>query len=106
MVIGNGDLASVLPDREDRLYFASGVSNSQETNEDEYQAEKDLFNQIPYFFKDEFQLIYFSSLGVLTSDSRYFKHKLEMEQLAKTWPKYAIIRIGNITWKSKNPNTI
>jgi hypothetical protein len=36
MIIGHGDIASVILDRIDRLYFASGVSNSAETDERAY----------------------------------------------------------------------
>lgn len=47
MIIGNGDVASVLQDRDDLIYFASGVSNSQETRGSEFRREKDLlFEQI------------------------------------------------------------
>jgi hypothetical protein len=41
-IVGNGDIASVLVDYPNRLFFASGVSNSLETREEEYQKEKDL----------------------------------------------------------------
>ena len=44
-IVGHGDIASVLSDREDRIYFASGVSNSQETRESEYAREKTLLLQ-------------------------------------------------------------
>ena len=42
MITGSGDIASVLPNREDLHFFASGVSNSQETRESEYEREEDL----------------------------------------------------------------
>ena len=101
MIIGDGDIASVLKDREDIVFFASGVSNSKETNEAEYQREKSLLMTVP----DNKRIVYFSSLGVLDGTSRYFKHKREMEELIKTFPEYCIIRLGNISW-GKNPNTL
>jgi hypothetical protein len=99
---GKGDIASVLSDREDFTYFASGVSNSQEVRESEYQREKELLmNQ-----DRSKRLVYFGSLSIFYSDNRYSKHKREMEELiVENFPKYCIIRIGNITW-GKNPHTL
>ena len=101
-IIGHGDIASVLSDREDRIYFASGVSNSRETRESEYAREKTLLLQ-----QEKIRhLVYFSSLSIFYSDTRYAQHKLEMEALVKEhFPRYAIIRLGNITWGT-NPHTI
>jgi hypothetical protein len=101
-IIGHGDIASVLPDREDRIFFASGVSNSQETRESAYAREKTLLLQ-----QEKIRhLVYFSSLSIFYSDTRYAQHKLEMETLVKAnFSRYAIIRLGNITWGT-NPHTI
>jgi nucleoside-diphosphate-sugar epimerase len=101
-IIGHGDIASVLTDREDRIFFASGVSNSQETRESAYLREKTLL-----LAQEKIRhLVYFSSLSIFYSDTRYAQHKLEMETLVKAnFPRYAIIRLGNITWGT-NPHTI
>ena len=101
-IIGHGDIAGVLTDREDRIYFASGVSNSQETRRTEYEREKSLMLK-----QDKYRhLVYFSSLCVLYSDSLYSQHKQRMEQLVKeNFKHYTILRLGNITW-GKNPHTI
>lgn len=102
MIIGEGDIASVLPDRDDLLFFASGVSNSQETREAEYGRELDLLlEQNP-----DAHIVYFSSLAVLDGTSRYIQHKREMEVTVKReFDSYTIVRIGNITWGT-NPNTL
>jgi hypothetical protein len=102
MIIGNGDIASVLKDREGFIFFASGVSNSQETDEAEYNREKDLLMD-----QDMTKhLVYFSSLAVFEKDTRYLKHKREMEEIVKShFKNYTIVRIGNITW-GINPHTI
>jgi hypothetical protein len=102
VIVGRGDIASVLKDREDRIYFASGVSNSQEDRESEYQRELDLLLK-----QDRRRhLVYFSSLCVFYSDSRYAQHKLLMEILVKDiFMKHTIIRLGNILW-GKNPHTL
>lgn len=102
MIIGDGDIASALPDRADRTFFASGVSNSREAREYQYQMEIDLLMSQN---KDR-QLIYFSTLSIFYTDTRYAKHKRFMERLIKKhFPHYCILRLGNITW-GKNPNTL
>lgn len=107
-IIGTGDIAHALSELppSGRLYFASGVSNSQETRESEYQREKDLLLQQPDSFHG--RLVYFSSLATLYTypDTRYTQHKKEMEQLVKdNFKRYSIVRIGNIDWGS-NPHTL
>ena len=101
-IVGNGDMASVLTDRKDRLYFASGVSNSQEKREAQYTREKNLLLKQDR----KMHIVYFSSLAVFYGNNRYVKHKQQMEKLIKQeFPRYTIIRIGNITWGT-NPHTI
>ena len=39
MIVGNGNIAKVLKDRDDLVFFASGVSNSSCTDEKEYERE-------------------------------------------------------------------
>jgi hypothetical protein len=102
MVVGNGDIASVLRDRPDRLYFASGVSNSQETDEAEYKREVDLLSEQPR----DAHLVYFSSLAIFYSRTRYTQHKLDMESMVRAnFPKHTIVRLGNISWGT-NPHTL
>lgn len=102
MIIGHGDIASILQDRSDRLYFASGVSNSVEIRLSEYQREINLL-----LAQDATQhLVYYSSLCVFYSDTPYARHKRTMEELIKkTFRRYTIIRVGNIAW-GKNPHTL
>lgn len=102
-VIGNGDVAQAL-ERTDKdvLFFASGVSNSQETREEEYQREKELLLSQP---RDR-RLVYFGSLSIFHKESRYTQHKLEMEELVRDeFPQYTIVRLGTIDW-GDNPHTI
>ncbi|HLG91241.1 MAG TPA: hypothetical protein VI336_03745 [Candidatus Saccharimonadales bacterium] len=102
MIVGNGDIASALPSRRDRLFFASGVSNSREKRESEYRREKNLLLK-----QDRSaHLVYFSTLAVFYGNNRYVQHKREMEELIKQeFPRYTIMRLGNITWGT-NPHTI
>jgi len=102
MIIGHGDIASVLPDRNDLIYFASGVSNSQETRESEYTREFRLLVTQDY----SKHLVYFSSLCVFYAASRYAEHKRMMEaSIKKNFETWTIMRLGNITW-GVNPHTI
>lgn len=104
MIIGTGDIGTVLKevDRSDLLFFASGVSNSQETKDKEYQREKGLLLRQ----NRRSHVVYFSTLSVFYGKSKYIKHKRRMEELIKrTFPKYTIVRLGNISWGS-NPHTI
>jgi hypothetical protein len=101
MIVGNGDVASVLRDRPGAIFFASGVSNSLCESKDIYKREKDLL-----LSQDKNAcLFYFSTISIYYKDSAYTRHKRMMERLIKSnWNHYNIIRIGNITW-GKNPNT-
>jgi nucleoside-diphosphate-sugar epimerase len=109
MIIGHGDIASAIVDRPEFLYFAAGVSNSAETRESEYQREINLLMAQPR----RTHLVYFSSLAVFYSDSRYANHKALMENyVEQEWghygefeAAYTIIRLGNITW-GRNPHTL
>lgn len=102
MVIGDGDIAAAIPDRDDLIFFASGVSNSQEDRESEYQREIALLSR-----QDRNKrLVYFSSLSVFYSTSRYADHKRAVEATIKKYSKYyCIVRLGNIDW-GKNPHTL
>lgn len=103
-IIGNGDIAKVLAKINigNKLIFASGVSNSQETRETEYKREVDLLMSQS---KNQ-HIVYISSLCVLYAENRYAYHKKHMEDLIKKhFFSYTIIRIGNITWGT-NPHTI
>lgn len=101
-IVGDGDIAKVLPKDPDLLFFASGVSNSQCDDEREYQREIDLLYRQP----DDAHIVYFSSLAVFYSDTRYARHKRLMETIIKEhFAKYTIIRIGNIDWGT-NPHTL
>jgi hypothetical protein len=103
MIVGKGDIASVLNDREGAIFFASGVSKSTETIESEFMREIELLDK-----QDRNKCIfYFSSITLddMSKNSQYLQHKRRMELLIKSnFENYNIIRIGNITW-GNNPNT-
>jgi len=103
MIIGRGTIASVLPDREDLLFFASGVSNSSETNESEYDREINLLLD-----QDKnAHLVYFSTLSLFYNSTRYTQHKKYMEELIKKrFKRYTIMRLGSPTWGSNENHLV
>jgi hypothetical protein len=104
MIIGIGDIARILKDRDGAIFFASGVSNSQCTDKNEFQREIDLFNDVLSNHNGE-SFFYFSTMSIYLKSSPYIAHKLRMENFVKlSYPNYNIIRIGNITF-GKNSNT-
>jgi len=106
MIIGSGDIASSLNDRDDVIFFASGVSNSGCRDEEEFKRERRLmittFNSL---YQPGISLFYFSSISLSFVTTPYTVHKMSMELMVKgMWPDYSIIRLGNIDW-GNNPNT-
>jgi hypothetical protein len=104
MIIGDGDIATVLKevDSDDLIFFASGVSNSQETRQSEFQRELDLLKEQ----NRGKRLVYFSSLSILYSQIDYARHKRFMEEAVKAlFYDHTIIRLGNISWGT-NPHTL
>ncbi len=102
MIVGHGDIASVIPDQPDRLFFASGVSNSAETSEGAYARECGLLLE-----QDRnAHLVYFSSLSIFYAQGRYQQHKRFIENIIRgQWRLYTIVRLGTITW-GKNPHLL
>jgi hypothetical protein len=102
MIIGNGSIAKILEDREDIVFFASGVSNSSCTDEKEYKRE---FNLLKSITTDN-HIVYFSNLGIYYKQDRYTQHKQEVEEYIRdNYKSYTIVRIEVCEWV-KTPNTI
>jgi len=105
-IIGNGDIAKVLKEvgktlADNRLYYASGVSNPNETRDSEFLRERKLLKKQ----RKDLQIVYFSTLSIHNPEKRYAQHKIEMEELVKhIFPHWAIARLGIITWGT-NPTT-
>lgn len=111
MIIGNGLIAKSLQtiDSEKVLFFASGVSNSLETRDSEFEREHSLLiNSIQNYAGKTF--IYFSTCSIYDSsknNSLYVLHKLKMEQIiAESCDEYYILRISNAVGKGGNPNLL
>lgn len=109
MIIGKGSLAKMLNDREGAIFFASGESDSQIKEEEDYGFSREilLLHKIIYYtdYCDTHSFFYFSTISVNFLNTPYTRHKLKMEKLIKNnVPNYNIIRLGNI-WECTNPNT-
>jgi nucleoside-diphosphate-sugar epimerase len=109
MVIGNGLIAnnmSYFINKEDFLIFASGVSNSKETDRSKYEREIDL---IKTFIKTKKKFIYFSTCSVLydcIEKTDYIEHKKKIESLIKNnFQNYIIFRLPNVVGLAKNEYT-
>jgi len=111
MIVGRGLIASLFldNDREDIVFFASGVSNSLETRPDEFLREENLIRKTIDENQDK-TFIYFSTCSIYDSSktgSDYVLHKLKMEQLVKhSCDKYLILRVSNAVGKGGNPNLL
>jgi len=102
MIIGKGSVASILEDRDDLVFFASGVSNSSCIDENEYERE---FNLLKTVSADN-HIVYFSNLGIYYKQDRYTQHKRDVEEyIRNNYKSYTIVRIEVCEWV-KTPNTI
>lgn len=111
MIIGNGLIASLFKesDREDVIFFASGVSNSLETEPAQFLREESLIRKT-MVQNPEKTFIYFSTCSIYDSSktgSDYVLHKLKMEQIIKnTVEKHLILRVSNAVGKGGNQNLL
>lgn len=111
MIIGNGMLAHALRkyDRAEILFFASGVSNSLETDRSEFRREIALLKSVSDQHKEK-KMVYFSTCSIYDSsksESPYVQHKIEIEKLiSEISTDFAILRIGNAVGNGGNPNTL
>ncbi|WP_322971835.1 NAD-dependent epimerase/dehydratase family protein [Faecalibacter sp. LW9] len=111
MIIGNGLIASLFKeiDQNKVIFFASGVSNSSETNKGQFLREENLVKETLFQHKGNL-FIYFSTCSIYDSsktNSAYVLHKLHMEDLIKTYAEnYLILRVSNVVGKGGNPNLL
>jgi UDP-2-acetamido-2,6-beta-L-arabino-hexul-4-ose reductase len=106
MIIGNGNIAKVLEDRDDVVFFTSGVSNGLCTDEKEFERERKLLKTVP----TNEHIVYFSNLGIYYKKDYkkdpYTKHKIYMEEYIRNhYKSYTIVRIEVCEWV-KTPTTI
>ena len=112
MVVGRGMIArrfSDFADRDDVIIFASGVSNSKETQPEPYARERQLVEETLRQTTDRL-FVYFSTASIadpFEQGSRYVQHKLELERLiAREARNYLLVRASNVVGGPGNPHTI
>lgn len=111
MIIGRGLIANQFleSDREDVIFFASGVSNSLEKDPIQFKREKDLIESTINLYPKRL-FIYFSTCSIYDSskyNSPYVLHKLHMEEVVKEYAKnYLILRVSNAVGSGGNPNLL
>lgn len=111
MIIGRGLIASLFinDDRENIIFFASGVSNSLENRAEEFLREEHLIRKTLEENKEKI-FVYFSTCSIYDSSktgSDYVLHKLKMEQLIKnSCERYLILRVSNAVGSGGNPNLL
>ncbi len=111
MIIGKGLIASLFADCDDEniVFFASGVSNSSETNHEHFNREENLILDTIEGNNNKL-FIYFSTCSIYDSsktNSPYVLHKLRMEEIIKNSTKnHLILRVSNAVGKGGNPNLL
>jgi nucleoside-diphosphate-sugar epimerase len=104
MIIGSGLIAKNLQviDRNDILFFASGVSNSMCDEKNEYERELNLLKKSIDINK---KLIYFSSIDQYIVNQHYLDHKKEIEDfIKKNTNDFIIMKIPQLIGKNGNPS--
>ena len=111
MIIGNGLIANLFKenDRENVVFFASGVSNSLETDKSAFLREENLIRKTIKENPNKI-FIYFSTCSIYDSSkngSSYVNHKLKMEQIVEELAnQFLILRVSNAVGKGGNPNLL
>lgn len=109
MIVGNGLVAKSFVGSSllhDHLIFASGVSNSVNPSESDFEREKSLLLSYKNTSK---KLIYFSTCSLSdpsVKNKPYLKHKKEVEEIIlQSFPNYLIARLPTLVGKTDNPHT-
>jgi nucleoside-diphosphate-sugar epimerase len=111
MVLGNGLMASAFINdygkNNDFVIFASGVSNSLETNINEFKREENLLIKTLSENKDK-RFVYFSTFADSNIEKiKYVEHKLNMETLIKESENYcSIFRLPQIIGRGGNKHAL
>ncbi|WP_295917697.1 hypothetical protein [uncultured Xanthomonas sp.] len=112
MIIGSGLLASAFDPKAvemlDATIFASGVSNSNETDPASYAREERLLSE--HLGSSAHRIfVYFSTCSITDPDrgaGMYARHKKRMEDKVATLDNYLILRLPQVVGRTQNPNTL
>lgn len=111
MIVGNGLIANAFRefDKEDVIFFASGVSNSLEKDQVQFDREENLIRKTVTENPNKL-FVYFSTCSIYDSSkssSRYVNHKLNMEHIVSSeTKKYLIARVSNAVGNGGNSNLL
>ena len=111
MIVGNGILASSFKRSEynwdDVIIMASGVSNSNETDKEAYERERQLIKAYQHTTKT---LVYFSTTSIYEEakqQTMYIQYKKEIEEYISTvFSKSLIIRLPIVLSDNNNPRQL
>lgn len=111
MVVGTGLLGVGLSkiDNEAFVFFASGVSDSKTSDENEFKREICLLHKV---LEENIEkcFVYFSTISIAdesVSTNKYVMHKIEVEKyIERNAKKFLIIRTGNIVGGNGNTKTV
>lgn len=113
MIIGSGLLARAFErhfaNSETNCVYAAGVSNSNCSDQREFDRERDRLIAAMEQFRSADLFIYFgtcSANGPLASASSYVRHKIEMEKIVMVHPQYLILRLPQTAGRTENPHTL
>ena len=110
MIVGSGLVARAFARRyaedNDTLVFASGVSNSGETDQAAFERERSML--LEHLDGPQRRLVYFGSCNVVNDQehSPYFQHKRAMEALVTGSGKGTVLRLPQVVGRTRNPNTL
>ena len=102
MIVGNGMIATACRaiDRDNVIFFASGVSDSGETSRNAFARESNLLDS--YLCYDDKILVYF---GTSTdSNSIYSLHKQKMCKKVKTAERHIVLNLSQVVGRGGNAN--
>lgn len=110
MIVGSGLVARAFAPRyaadPDTLIFASGVSNSNETQPEAFAREREML--VGYLQGNYRRVVYFGSCNVVNAQehSAYFQHKRAMEALVVASGRGTVLRLPQVVGCTRNPNTL
>lgn len=111
MIIGSGMLARafapLFADSTENCIYAAGVSNSNCSDQREFDRERDRLMNAMEQYKLVDLFLYFGTCSANGSlDSPYVKHKIKMEKIVAEHPQYLILRLPQAVGKTENPHTL
>lgn len=110
MIIGDGLIATAFKqsdlNHENYIIFASGVSNSLETDANEFNREYNLLKSTIEKFPQK-KMIYFTSVLSQTLSNEYYSHKNKMEKIIEFHSdNYIIYAIPQLIGRKGNKNNL